>query len=88
MVVKIPTPIMLDTTSAVALNVPGVTASVDEIVAAIERVVPEARIDVTGPPLPFPPELDATAFASVVGDLSVTPLDEGVAATIAHFRSA
>ena len=75
---------------AAALNVPGVTASGDEIVAAIERAVPEAEgtIDVTGPPLPFPPELDATAFAKVVGDLPVTPLAEGVAATIEHFRSA
>jgi UDP-glucuronate 4-epimerase len=71
---------------AVALNVPGVAASVDEIVAAIAAVVPDARIDVTGPPLPFPPELDTTAFASVVGDLPVTLLDEGVAATIEHFR--
>ena len=71
---------------AVALNVPGVAASVDEIVAAIAAVVPDARIDVTGPPLPFPPELDTTAFASVVGDLPVTPLDEGVAATIEYFR--
>jgi nucleoside-diphosphate-sugar epimerase len=71
---------------AVALNVPGVTASVDEIVAAIAAVVPDARIDVTGLPLPFPPELDTTAFASVVGDLRLTPLDEGVAATIEYFR--
>src|SRR4051812_25286214 len=73
---------------AVALNVPGLTVSVDEIVAAVERAVPEAvgTIDVTGPPLPFPPELDSSAFGSVVGDLPVTPLDEGVAATIEHFR--
>jgi UDP-glucuronate 4-epimerase len=75
---------------AAVVNFPGITASVDEIVAAIERAVPEAAgtIDVTGPPLPFPPGLDASAFASVVGDLPVTPLDHGVAATIEHFRSA
>jgi UDP-glucuronate 4-epimerase len=77
-------------TGATVLNVPGLTASVDEIVAAIERAAPEAAgsIDVTGPPLPFPAELDATAFAAVVGDVPVTPLDEGVAATIEHFRRA
>lgn len=75
---------------ATVLNLPGVTASMDEIVAAIERAVPEAAstIDVTGPPLPFPPELDASAFASVVGDLPVTSLDDGVAATIGYFRTA
>ena len=69
-----------DFDGAVALNVPGVTASVDEIVAAIERAVPEAggTIDVTGPPLPFPPELGLERVRVVVGDLPVTPLDEGV----------
>jgi UDP-glucuronate 4-epimerase len=75
---------------ATVLNVPGVAASVDEIVAAIERAVPGARgsISVTGPPLPFPAELDTSSFAAVVGELPVTPLDEGVAATIEHFRRA
>ena len=54
-----------------------------------ERAVPEAAgtIEVTGPPLPFPPELDTAAFASVVGELPITPLDEGVAATIEYFRA-
>jgi nucleoside-diphosphate-sugar epimerase len=71
---------------AIVVNLPGVTVSVDEIVVAIEEVVPGARIDVDGPPLPFPPELDTSAFAGVVGDLPVTPLADGVAATIAHFN--
>ena len=77
-------------TGATVVNVPGVGASVKEIVAAIERAAPEARgrIGVDGPPLPFPPELDASGFAAAVGELPVTPLDEGVAATIAHFRRA
>jgi nucleoside-diphosphate-sugar epimerase len=70
------------------VNVPGVAVSVEETVAAIERAVPESAgtIEVTGPPLPFPEELDTSAFAQVVGELPVTPLDEGVAATIKHFR--
>jgi UDP-glucuronate 4-epimerase len=71
---------------ATVVNLPGVTVSVEEIVAAIEAVVPDARVDVDGPPLPFPPELDTSAFAGVVGELPVTPLAEGVAATIEHFR--
>jgi UDP-glucuronate 4-epimerase len=77
-------------TGATVVNVPGVSVSVGEIVAAIERVVPgaEGLIDVTGPPLPFPPELDSSTFATVVGELPLTPLDEGVAATIEHFRRA
>jgi UDP-glucuronate 4-epimerase len=77
-----------DATGADVVNVPGTTASAEDVVAAIERAVPEVagRIEVTGPPLPFPPELDAHRFAEVVGDVAVTPLEDGVAATVAHFR--
>ena len=77
-------------TGATVVNVPGVSVSVEEIVAAVERALPEAAglIDVTGLPLPFPPELDTSAFASVVGELPLTTLDDGVAATIEHFRRA
>jgi UDP-glucuronate 4-epimerase len=71
---------------ATVVNLPGVTASIDEIVEEIVRVEPDARIDVDGAPLPFPPELDTSAFAEIVGDVQITPLADGVAATIAHFR--
>ena len=71
---------------ATVVNLPGVTASVDGIVEEIVRVVPDAAIDVDGPPLPFPPELDTSAFAEVVGDVRITPLSDGVSATIEHFR--
>jgi nucleoside-diphosphate-sugar epimerase len=71
---------------AAVVNLPGVTASIDEIVEEIVRVVPDARIDVDGRPLPFPPELDTSAFGAIVGDVRVTPLADGIAATIAHFR--
>ena len=73
---------------ATVVNVPGVTADAEDVVAAIERAVPEVegRIEITGPPLPFPPELDSSAFAEVVGAVQVTPLEDGVAATVAHFR--
>src|SRR5206468_2320501 len=59
---------------AAVVNLPGVTASIDEIVEEIVRAAPEARIDVDGPPLPFPPELDTSAFAEIVGDVQITPL--------------
>ena len=58
----------------------------DETVEEIVRVEPDARIEVDGPPLPFPPELDTSAFAEIVGDVQITPLADGVAATIEHFR--
>jgi UDP-glucuronate 4-epimerase len=72
--------------AATVVNLPGVTVSVEEIVAAIADVVPDAEVSVDGPPLPFPPELDTSAFAGIVGELPVTPLRDGVAATIDFFR--
>jgi UDP-glucuronate 4-epimerase len=77
-------------TGSTVLNVPGTSALMEEIVAEIEHAAPTARgrITITGEPLPFPAELDSRAFAAVVGDVSVTSLRDGVAATVAHFRSA
>ena len=40
---------------AAVYNAPGVPASVEEVVAAIRRVVPDAEITWSGDPLPFPP---------------------------------
>jgi UDP-glucuronate 4-epimerase len=73
---------------ATVVNIPGTTLPVANVVAEIERAVPEAagRIAFSGPPLPFPDELDSTEFAAVVGDLALTPFADGVAETINHFR--
>jgi UDP-glucuronate 4-epimerase len=75
-------------TGSSVLNVPGVSATMEEIVAEISRVVPESagRITFEGPSLPFPAELDSSEFAGVVGDIPVTSLADGVAATISHFQ--
>jgi nucleoside-diphosphate-sugar epimerase len=75
-------------TGATVVNVPGTTVLVDEIVTEIERIVPSVsgRIEVSGPALPFPDELDSSTFAEIVGSVPLTPLSDGVAATIAHFR--
>jgi nucleoside-diphosphate-sugar epimerase len=73
---------------ATVVNVPGISALMEEIVGAIEQAAPEVagRIEFGGPPLPFPAELDSSAFARVVGDVPVTSLRDGVEATIRHFR--
>jgi len=75
-------------TGATVVNVPGTSVLIDEVVTEIERVIPEVagRIEVSGPALPFPDELDSGTFADIVGSVPLTPLSEGVAATIAHFR--
>jgi UDP-glucuronate 4-epimerase len=73
---------------AAVYNAPGVAASVEEVVAAIRAVVPEAEITWAGDPLPFPPRLEAVGFDRDVGPFPRTPLDMGVAATIERFRAA
>jgi len=72
---------------AAVYNVPGVRATVDDVIAAIREAVPDAEITATGDPLPFPPAVDATGFDRDVGPFPRTPLEEGVAATVARFRS-
>jgi hypothetical protein len=66
----------------------GGAASMEEVVTAIRAVVPEAEITWGGNTLPFPPELEAVGFDRDVGPFPRTALDAGVAATIAHFRTA
>ena len=73
---------------AAVYNAPGVAASMEEVVTAIRAVVPEAEITWGGDTLPFPPELEAVGFDRDVGPFPRTALDVGVAATIAHFRTA
>lgn len=72
---------------AAVYNAPGVAASMEDVVAAIHAVVPEAKLSWSGDPLPFPAELEATGFDRDVGPFPRTPLDVGVAATIEHFRA-
>ncbi len=73
---------------AAVYNAPGVPATVEDVVAEIRAIVPEAQITWGGDALPFPAALEATGFDRDVGPFPRTPLGVGVAATIAHFRAA
>jgi UDP-glucuronate 4-epimerase len=65
-------------------NLPGPPTHMAEVVAAIEAAVPEASGTITYEPqeLPFPSALESNGGLPFVS----TPLTEGVAETIAHFR--
>ncbi len=75
-----------DHDGATVVNLPGDEVSMHDIIAAIHAVVPDAAITLDDVQLPFPPSVDASAFARVVGSIPRYPLDEGVAETIARFR--
>jgi nucleoside-diphosphate-sugar epimerase len=74
-------------TGSHVFNLHGETVSIAEIVGEIERAWPEARglITQAETPLQIPPALDDTAIRAALGDLSITPLSQGVRETTARF---
>ena len=60
---------------------PGEPVHMRDVVNAIKAAAPDADVTYGDQALPFPDELPGPRF-----DVSVTPLADGVAETIAHFR--
>jgi nucleoside-diphosphate-sugar epimerase len=79
-----------DPGTALALNVRGEVASVEDFVRLLEEVVPEARgkISAAGAPVPVAYDLDETGLETLLGVGSVprTPLREAIERTVAQFR--
>ncbi len=69
-------------------NLRGSVVRMGEIVTAIQAVEPNAQITFDDKQLPFPEEMEDAALANVLGGLDYTPLEQGVAETIAVFKSA
>jgi nucleoside-diphosphate-sugar epimerase len=75
---------------ALVLNVPGRRVGVAQLVALIEKLIPEAAGLLTWEtkPLFAPALLAPPALGDVIGEVANTSLEEGVRATIEHFRRA
>ncbi len=71
-------------------NIRGSVVDMAEVVEAIEATEPRARGTITydATPLPFPDGQDDSRLAALLGTIPHTPLNEGVAATIATFKQA
>jgi nucleoside-diphosphate-sugar epimerase len=71
-------------------NIKGTVAHMREVVAAIEAAEPSAhgRITYEEAPLLFPDGQEDTELRKRLGTIPDTPLAEGVAKTIAHFKQA
>jgi nucleoside-diphosphate-sugar epimerase len=69
-------------------NLGGTTASMAEIVAAIELAAPEAKGQITyeDVQLPFPAEVDSSAVDRRLDEFAYTPLRQGVGQTVKLFR--
>ena len=76
-----------DLTGAHVFNLHGETTRVADVIAEIERARPQARGTIThgDAPLAIPSEFDDAAVRAALGPLSVTPLADGVRATIERF---
>ncbi|MGY4225096.1 UDP-glucose 4-epimerase [Bradyrhizobium sp. USDA 4503] len=67
---------------ALIFNLPGEVGSNDDVVAAIQAVVPKAKIDVRGPTLPFAQDIGEGELRQVFSGLPATPLKDGIRRTI------
>ncbi len=67
-------------------NIQGEVAHMQQVVEAIQAAEPSAQITYDDKPLPFPDGLEDAPLRAVLGDLPATPLAEGIAGTIAHFK--
>ena len=76
------------TDGAHVANFPGEPSTMEEVVAAIEAVAPQAagRITWTDERLPFPDSLDSELLERLVGALPRTQLIAGFRQTVDHFR--
>ena len=75
---------------AAVFNIRGSVAHMSEVVAAIEAAAPRARGRITfdDKPLALPAGQSDDALRALFGPIPDTPLQEGVAQTIAHFEAA
>jgi UDP-glucuronate 4-epimerase len=73
---------------AIVANFPGVSASIEEVVAAIEAAAPEitGQISWEETLLPFPAQLEARALEEAIGPVPQPSLAGGVGETIELFR--
>ncbi len=76
-----------DLSGAHVFNLHSEAVRISDIVAEIERVRPDAIGMITHDeaPLQIPAELDDRAIRAALGEMKVTPLDEGVRATMNRF---
>ena len=68
-------------------NLPGEVASVDQVIAGIRALCPDAALEATGPPVPIAPHLARHDLHPVLGPLPSTTLAEGLTRTVAFYRT-
>jgi nucleoside-diphosphate-sugar epimerase len=78
----------IDYTGASVHNLCGSRVNVVDVIRAIETVAPELEGRITydeQTELPFPEALDESTLVDLIGEIPVTPLQDGVGQTVQHF---
>lgn len=77
-----------DFDGAAVFNPSGTSAITSEVIEAIQRVVPDVTITQGDTVLPFPSPTDNAPLEAIIGPITMTPMDAGVAEAIDGFRKA
>jgi len=73
---------------AAVYDPPGAWANTAQIIDAIHAVVPDVEITYENVNLPFASHYDTTGIEEAIGEIHMTPLEQGVRETIEGFRKA
>jgi UDP-glucose 4-epimerase len=76
-----------DRESAELFDLNGVATSVEHWLEVLRDLVPEAKLGVSGEPLPFPADLSDEPVRRFLGDYGAVPLKDGIEETLHAFRS-
>lgn len=79
--------LLTDLSGARVFNLVGEIATVDDVLEEIRRQVPDAVLNSAGAPLPITSGIGSDDLYEVLADLPRTTLADGIAATIAHYRT-
>jgi len=74
-------------TGAEVFDINGIASTVEQSVELIRKVVPEAKIQISGEALPFPMALSDQPVRNYLGDYGSIPLEDGIRQTCDVFRS-
>ena len=77
-----------DPEAAHVVNLVGRQADTDDVIAAIEKAAPGARIDAAGPPMPIQSPARDETLERMFPQWSVRSLERGVSETIAFYKNA
>ena len=72
--------------AARVFDINGIASTVEDSVAMLKKIAPEAAITFAGSPLPFPMDLSDQPVRSYLGDYGAVPIEAGIRGTYNAFR--